>query len=493
VIEAWLDDFVPEVLRVTGAPGVSLAVALGGEPVCVRAWGRHDVADGRPLTPDSIFPAGSMTKLYTAIAVLQLVEHEVIGLHDPVRAHLPGVPCVNPLGGREITVHDLLTFRSGLAVDTTACSLGPPPPLGEHVAASLAARHGHEYAGAVPRWSSRVGERYHYANLAIATLGLLVERTNPEGLSLADYVGRHVIAPLGMRRTWLDDWTRPEPHPDRATGYACFGSLRLPTPELRSADFPANGLHTVPADHLRLLLALLGEGAFDGARILAPATVRLMLTPQVRMDEGDGLWPGTDWWTGLVAIMTRLGRRDMHFGHPGSHMWGWWHVSRAYPAFDLALVVCSNAWDMMRWHNPANLDVTALVADGIAEFVAGEPRPRSEPRSWAHRRSLAAGLLLAERTRGGLGVAEELAGELIDRLAEAGGAARGFDADGLRAGLRAGATGSIDAARAAALPREAGLEPAELPLLWRSLGEAYGTPLPLWFWAGADPATAAWS
>jgi CubicO group peptidase (beta-lactamase class C family) len=486
-LEDWLDGFVPEVLRVTGAPGVSVAVALEGEPACVKAWGWHDVAAKTPLTPASIFPAGSMTKLYTAIAVLQLVERGVIGLHDPVRAHLPGVPVVNPLGAREITVHDLLTFRSGLAVDTTACSLAPPPPLAEHVATALGQRHGREYGRTVPRWASRVGERYHYANLGMSTLGLLVERMNPGRLPFAGYVQQHVIGPLGMRRTRLDDWTGPPPA-DRATGYAVFDGLLVPTPPLRSADFPANGLQTIPADHLRLLLALLGGGDLDGARILAPETFARMLAPQVRMDEGDGLWPGSDWWTGLVAIMSNLGRRDMHFGHAGSHMWGWWHVSRAYPALDCALVVCGNAWDMLRWHNPANLDATALIADGIAAWVAGD---RADERSWVYKRSLAAGLLLAERTRGGLGVEEPLAGELVDALVE--GARGDLDPEGFRTGLRAAANGPIDAARAACLARDAGLDPAELPLLWRDLGEAYGAPLPLWFWAGTDPAAAAWT
>jgi CubicO group peptidase (beta-lactamase class C family) len=471
-LEAWLDHFVPEVLRITGAPGVSVAVAREGEPDCVRAWGMHDVATSRPLTPDSIFPAGSMTKLYTAIAALQLIERGAVGLHDPVRAWVP--ECVNPLGAREVTVHDLLTFRSGLAVDTTACTLEPPAPLAEHVAAGLRARHGAEYDRTVPRWSSRVGERYHYANLGISTLGLLVERA--AGEPLPAYVARHVLEPLGLQRTWLDDWTG-EPHPDRATGYTCFRDLRLPTPELRSADFPANGLHTVPADHLRVLTALLD----DGGPLLSPATVRLMLTPQVRMDEGDGLWPGADWWTGLVAIMSGLGQREMHFGHAGSHMWGWWHVSRAYPRLGLALVVCSNAWDMLRWHNPANLDATALVADGLeawAQCDGDEP----DDRPWAYKRSLAAGLLLAERTRGGLGVTGELDADALAAAIEG----DGVDRDGFRTGVRAVAGAPVDAARAARLARDAGLHAAELPLLWRDLGEAYGVPLPLWFWSGSE-------
>src|SRR4051812_36271777 len=272
-LEQSLDEVVPELLRMTGVPGLSIAVGHRGETVLARAYGVADRETGAALAPEAIFPAGSMTKLYTAVAVLQLIERGVVGLHDPVREH--GIECVNPLGAREVTIHDLLTFRSGLATDTTGCSLAaPPPPLGEHVTRSLASPRGPEYAGSSPRWGAPVGERYHYANLGISVLGLLVERRNPDGLSLGDYLEAHVLSPLGMTASRLSRWDEPAPDPDRATGYACFGPrLAVRTPELRSADFPANGLQTTPADHLRLLLALLD----GGGPVLQPRTVELML------------------------------------------------------------------------------------------------------------------------------------------------------------------------------------------------------------------------
>jgi hypothetical protein len=132
---------------------------------------------------------------------------------------------------------------------------------------------------------------------------------------------------------------------------------------------------------------------------------------------------------------------------------------------------------MLRWHNPANLDATALVADAIAAYAGegGEP----DDRPWAYKRSLAAGLLLAERTRGGLGVTGELDADALAAAIEG----DGVDRDGFRTGVRAVAAGPVDAARAARLARDAGLHAAELPLLWRDLGEAYGVPLPLWFWS----------
>jgi len=451
-----LDDLVPEVLRITGTPGASVAVDVRGERL-ERAYGWSDLVARRPMATATLFPGGSMTKLHTAVAVLQLIERGVIGLHDPVNRHLDGVDCTNPLGARDVTVHDLLTFRSGLGVDTTAVGLGPPAPLAEHVADRLAGLRTQEYGGTAPRWTSRVGERYHYANLGLSVLGLLVEQRNSEGLPLAAYLRAHVLEPLGMRCSFVTDFTAERPD-HLATGYACFDGLKVPTPWLRSADYPANGLITRPGEHLELLVAL-REG---GGAVLSPATVTRMLTPQVSMDA-DPNSPG-GWWTGLVAILA--GGR---FGQPGAHEWGWWHHSWAFPSLACAVVVCTNGWDMMRWHNPANPAAAALIADHVAAFVAA---PRERRGTWVERRSRLAGAILAERTYGLLGVEEELDGATLRELVARTSARVEWDPDAFAAGLCDGAL-EADAA------------------LLLDLGAAYGFPVPLWLWPSSDATAAA--
>ncbi len=448
-LEATLDELVPPLLRRTGTPGLSVAVDLRGDTLC-RAWGAHDIRAGRRMTPRSLFPVGSMSKLYTAIAVLQLVERGVLGLHDPVDG------CANPLGARPVTVYDLLTFRSGLATDTPASFTGEPPPLEQHVRESLAAARVREYGGAAPRWTARVGERYQYANLGISTLGLLVERAG--GLPLPDWIRRHITEPLGMERTWLSDWRAGEPHPDRSAGYACFGGRALPSPELRSADFPADGIHTTPGEHARLLRALLS----GGGPLLRDETVRLMLTPQVGMDGSDHVWPSDGWQTGLVAILTDLGTPRRRFGHPGAHVWGWWATAWAYPGLDCVVVVCANGWDMLGWHNPANRDPTTVVADAVATYL--EQPGTYERHSWEWKRSYMAAALLAERTYGTLGVTTPF------EAADPGG---DWDVDGYRAGLAA--TGF------AAVPSE------QHEALLQDLGMAYGCPTPLHMWPDTTP------
>jgi CubicO group peptidase (beta-lactamase class C family) len=464
-----LDELCPDVLRVTGTPGLSVAVDSPGERL-ERAYGWADVAARRPMSAATVFPAGSMTKLYTAVAVLQLIEHGVVGLHDPVNRHLDGIDCTNPLGAREVTIHDLLTFRSGLGVDTTACRLDAPPPLAEHVGHSLSSRRGQEYAGAAPRWTSRVGERYHYANLGLSILGLVVELRNPDRLPFPAYVHERILRPLGMGSSALSDFVA-DPPDDLATGYAVFRDFKLPTPWIRSADFPANGLFTTPGDHLRLLSAL----RVGGGELLSRLSLDRMLTPQVAV--ADDVSPG-GWWTGLVAILANLGRRDFKFGQPGAHEWGWWNFSWAYPVLDGAVVVCTNGWDMMRWHNPANPTAAALVADHVAALLAGRAPRRSQ-------RSYVAGAILAERTYGLLGVGERIDDATIRTIAARAAAGPGWDGDAFMAGLREGGRSAMTPEAAAELL----LAHADDTLLL-DLGAVYGFPAPLWFWDGADIAAA---
>jgi CubicO group peptidase (beta-lactamase class C family) len=464
-----LDALVPEILRVTATPGASVAARAGSEHV-TRAYGLADVEAGGAMTTESVFPLGSMSKLYTAIAVLQLVERDLVRLDDSVIAH--------PHGGRAVTVRDLLTFRSGLATDTTHSGFAAPPELAVHVDTALAADALPEYGGAVPAWSARAGERYGYSNLGVATLGRVVEARNPDGLCFADYVERRIMHPLGMRRSRFGDWRE---EPALVPGYMGFGPRVVRSPLIRSADFPANGLVGVPGDHRRLLEAL----ADGGGELLTAGSVEAMLEPQVRVGGDGPLWPGGEWWTGLIAILRDPGGPAGHFGHPGSHTWGWWSVSRAYPELDCTVAVSVNRWDMMRWHNPANPEAAVLIADAIGRWAATRERPPAQERPWSWKRGYVAATVVAERTLGLLGIGS-IPRDATDAMARSCDAA---ERDGFLAGLAAAPHGPLRPEAASALfDAPAAIPAEELETLLLDLGAVYGFPVPLWFW---DPPVSA--
>lgn len=154
-----LRDFIPEVMRITGTPGLSISVACGEDPPWEAAFGYRDLATRTPMTTDTVTRGGSLAKLFVAIAAMQLVERGVMGLHTPVVAYLDDLEARNPLGEREITLYDLLTHRSGLATDTIEACLDVPRPLADFVRAALRDDIATEYNLPRSRWAAKVGER----------------------------------------------------------------------------------------------------------------------------------------------------------------------------------------------------------------------------------------------------------------------------------------------------------------------------------------------
>jgi CubicO group peptidase (beta-lactamase class C family) len=438
---AALQAFIPEVMRQNHTPGLNIAVARRGQVIWEAGFGFANLERREPMTPETIGRSGSMGKTYTATAVMQLVERGVMSLDDPINKHLD-FTVSNPLGERDITVYDLMTHRAGLTSNGAASTFGQPTPLGEHLRRQYSDAGQHDsYRGAVPKWMYKVGETFMYSNTGIATLGYLVERTNPDGLSFSEYVQRHIIDVLGMTSTQYPTM-QAEPHARAdlmaraSTGYSGFGPLNIRTPYIYFADYPAGCVLTTPADHVRVLSAYLNGGTLDGATILQPDTVELMLREHV-----PSVKPGIDAHLGLVWFVLNPGRPDESFGHSGAHMYGWHNDYRAYPGLDLAVAVFTNRWDMERWSTatPSKHD-SAL----IYEFAAGwlqehEKGARVTSRSHAWKVSYAAGLTIVERTLAALSVDGTFGPELVDAMVRdahhLGGEPSLWDEDGFRAGV----------------------------------------------------------
>jgi CubicO group peptidase (beta-lactamase class C family) len=136
-------------MRQSGTPGLNVALARGGRIIWEAGFGFADVARKIPMTPATVMRSGSMGKTYTATAVMQLVERGVLGLHQPINTYLKGFKAVNPLGERDITVHDLLTHRSGWRGIMPA-RLRPPKLLQQSVREGYAQTRFGSYAAPSP-------------------------------------------------------------------------------------------------------------------------------------------------------------------------------------------------------------------------------------------------------------------------------------------------------------------------------------------------------
>jgi CubicO group peptidase (beta-lactamase class C family) len=419
VLAEAIDGWAPQVLRLTGAPGISIAIGVDDEVVHAAAFGTADLASGRPMAVDTVGPTGSDAKPYTAVAAMQLVDAGVLGLDDPVNDHLVDLRLDNPLGQRDITLRDLLTHRSGLGTTVGFCDLVPPAPLGDHLRSVFERGRTDMYGGdLMPLWATPVGTHHQYSNTGIAVVGYLVERANPEGVTFSEWVQRHVFDPLAMTSTCfppvLDaDHVPPDIQARRSVGYATLPGIALPLPAIHVADHPAGTALTTPSDHVRFLLAAAGLGRLGPARVLETGTAREMLTPQAArgMDPSAAI--------GLVWNLFDLGSDLTYFGHGGELMWGWHHVARAWPVPRVAVAASCNQLDLGDQGSsdrPSHL-AGRLLLDTVTAWVHGDdPRPRATE---AAARSALIGLLVGDRLSGRLGMRSPPADGVIESLAAA--------------------------------------------------------------------------
>ncbi len=149
-------DFVLHAMRAHGTPGLNLAMGYRGKLIWEAGFGWADVAAGKPMTPETVYHSGSLGKTYTATAIMHLVDRGVIALDDPISRHLP-FEVLNPLGDRDVTVHDLLTHRSGLSGGGAKGVWDRPVPLEEALRASYARDTSPLLGGTTPFWIGKVG------------------------------------------------------------------------------------------------------------------------------------------------------------------------------------------------------------------------------------------------------------------------------------------------------------------------------------------------
>jgi len=204
----------------TDAPGCALGVSQRDNVVLERAWGNAQLEFGIPITPATKFEAGSVSKQFTAAAVLRLAQQGKLSLDDDIRKHAPEVPRYD----QTITVRNLIHHTSGLrdwgAVMTIAgWPRGTRTYTHAHVLDILGRQRGLNYP---------VGSEYLYSNSNYNLMAIIVERVSGESLSA--FTRREFFEPLGMTSTsWRDDYTRVVP--GRAQAYSPTGSAwRLDMP-----------------------------------------------------------------------------------------------------------------------------------------------------------------------------------------------------------------------------------------------------------------------
>lgn len=256
-------------------PGAQIAILRDGSVVVSQAYGVANVARSTPVTQDSQFEIGSITKQFTAAAILQLKEQGKLRLSDPLGKYVPEYP-----RGKKITIEQLLRQVSGIPDylnDTKASeSVVSKTPGGLDAALKLIVKMPLHFAP---------GTRWRYSNTNYLLLGAIVARVS--GVPYEQYIREHIFKPAGMSNS---AFVRDEPSlPAMATGYEIGKGPPRVAPAIQ--DGWAGGAGAIVSTALDLAK---WDAAFFGGKIVSPQDVTLATT-SATLPDGESTRYGFGW------------------------------------------------------------------------------------------------------------------------------------------------------------------------------------------------------
>lgn len=355
LLRGWVEDGT--------LPGATALVARRGL-VVGRRWFGDAVREPhrRPIGPETIFAVASVTKPFTATAVMQLVEQGRFSIDQPVGELLPEF--AGP-GKDGITLRHFLTHTSGLPEYADDDDEIRRQRLGLDAFVRSYCRG---------RLLFPTGSQWSYSNYGFGLAGEIVARCGGRGYHV--FVAEEILARLGMRDSYLQPptevwdriaWVRlpGEPHTDHE---------RYNSPYFRKLGIPWGGLYSTPEDLAVFAQTFLQGGAYQGRRIVSPATAREMtrdqLSESIRDTSGVSRWRGVSWGLGWDV----KGRKASHhsgaltspatFGHTGSSGAMLW----ADPALELVCVMIGTRLAESGWVD-GPVPRRALFSNAVAAAV----------------------------------------------------------------------------------------------------------------------------
>ncbi|MDQ2766173.1 MAG: beta-lactamase family protein, partial [Gemmatimonadota bacterium] len=204
-VAAYLERIITSEMRDKSLPALSVSLVEGGRIVWARGFGEADPVKHVPATAETVYRVGSVSKLFTDIGIMQLVEHERVSLDVPVSHYLPGFHPANPFG-TPVTLRELTSHRAGLVRE---------PPVGHYfdttsppISATVASLN-------QTTLLYRPATHIKYSNAGIAVVGDVLQHMGCE--PFAAYLSSHVLTPLGMDESAFE--LTPALAPRVAVGY----------------------------------------------------------------------------------------------------------------------------------------------------------------------------------------------------------------------------------------------------------------------------------
>ena len=353
-LEPWLTAEIEQ----KGIPALSIALVDDQSIVWARGFGFADPAKRVPATAESVYRVGSVSKLFTDLALMQLIEQGKIDLDAPVSTYLPEFAPKNPFKGT-ITLRHLMSHRSGLVREPPAGHyFDPSPPSLNDVVKSLA----HTSLIFEP------GTRTKYSNAGVTVVGALIEKV--AGQPFATAIDRALLRPLAMSRTSF------EPSADLSAKMAqgkmwTYDGQTVATPTFLLGTGPAGNMVSSVVDLSRFLSFLFADGKSPNGNLIKPETLRAMIEPQFAK-------PGESPGFGLGFAVSKLDD-ERRIGHGGA-IYGFATEVQALPGARLGAIVvattdCANGFTRRVAETALRLMLAARRGQPLPRLESTKPVP----------------------------------------------------------------------------------------------------------------------
>ena len=293
-----LDKRLADTFSKAKVPGVSVTIIEGGQIVLTKGYGFADLKTKRPVTPETVFRAGSISKSFTAIGVMMLVEEGKLSLDSKLAELMPELQYDNPWEETDpIRLVHLLEHTTGFDdIRFHHYFLeGKDVPLSDAV---------NQYGPYKSRW--RPGTMTSYSNAGPVIVGRIIEKAS--GQRFQDFMASRLTGPLGMESAY---WTRELPITDRLSkSYKNTDGDEEPFVEILAR--PSGSLNVTSKDLAKLPLLMLGRGTLDARTYLSTASIERIERPETN----DGARAGLTYGYGL-GNMIYAGRKAVFHGHDG--------------------------------------------------------------------------------------------------------------------------------------------------------------------------------
>jgi CubicO group peptidase (beta-lactamase class C family) len=294
-----LEHYIREILEREGVPGIILSIVEDGQESWRAGIGLADIESRLPVSEDTIFRIGSISKMFASIAVMQLVEQGELNLDQRLSDLAPEIEFSNPWEeNHPVRLVHLLEHTSGFedlhlreyAYDNSGITLQEALAFNPYSRAA--------------RWPP--GMYFSYSNSGPAVAAYIVEKES--GQSFEDYVREHIFVPLGMENTAYD--LNPQSAARLSKSYTPGRRAAMPYSNILMP--PSGGVNSTAGDMMHLIQTLINRGTYQGQVLLSPEAVASMEKPSSSLAARQGLQVG--YGLGIFSIPER---EFLFYGHDG--------------------------------------------------------------------------------------------------------------------------------------------------------------------------------